>query len=93
MLGLHCCVQAFSSGGEWGLLSVAVHGLLIAVAALIAERWLSAHGLQELRLLVLVAPRSMWIFPDQGSNLCRLHWQWICNHWVTREVLSTISII
>ena len=64
----------------------AVRGLLIAVAALIAERWLSAHGLQELRLLVLVAPRSMWIFPDQGSNLCRLHWQWICNHWVTREV-------
>ena len=27
-LGLRCCVQAFSSCGEWGLLFVVVHGLL-----------------------------------------------------------------
>ena len=39
-LGLHCCVQAFSICGEWGLLFVAVHGLLIAVASLVGE-----HGL------------------------------------------------
>ena len=39
-LGLHCCAQAFSSSGEQGLLFVAVHGLLIAVASLVAE-----HGL------------------------------------------------
>ena len=39
-LGLHCCVQAFSSGGEWGLLSVAVHGLLTAVSSLVVEHWL-----------------------------------------------------
>ena len=39
-LGLRCCVRAFSSCGEWGLLFVAVHGLLIAVASLVAE-----HGL------------------------------------------------
>ena len=39
-LGLHCCVQAFSSCGKRGLLFVAVHGLLIAVASLVAE-----HGL------------------------------------------------
>ena len=38
--GLCCCVLAFSSCGEQGLLFVAVHGLLIAVASLIAE-----HGL------------------------------------------------
>ena len=30
-LGLLCCTQAFSSCGEWGLLFVAVRGLLIAV--------------------------------------------------------------
>ena len=36
-LGLRCCAQAFSSYGEWGLLFVAVHGLLIAVASLVAE--------------------------------------------------------
>ena len=40
MLDLLCCVQAFSSCGEQGLLFVAVCGLLIAVASLVAE-----HGL------------------------------------------------
>ena len=33
-LGLHCWARAFSSCGEWGLLFVAVCGLLIAVASL-----------------------------------------------------------
>ena len=28
-LGLRCCAQAFASCGKWGLLFVAVHGLLI----------------------------------------------------------------
>ena len=37
---LHCCTQAFSSCGEWGLLFVVVHGLLTAVVSLVAE-----HGL------------------------------------------------
>ena len=36
-LGLHCCVRAFSSCGEQGLLFIAVRGLLIAVASLAAE--------------------------------------------------------
>ena len=36
-LGLCCCVQAFSSCNEQGLLFIAVHGLLIAVASLVAE--------------------------------------------------------
>ena len=39
-LGLHCCVRAFSSCGEQGLLFIAVCGLLIAAASLVAE-----HGL------------------------------------------------
>ena len=38
--GLCCCAQGFSSCGEQGLLFVAVPGLLIAVASLVAE-----HGL------------------------------------------------
>ena len=33
-LGLHCCARAFSSCGEWGLLFIAVRGLLIVVAPL-----------------------------------------------------------
>ena len=36
-LGLCCCAQAFSSCGERGLLFVAVRGLLIVVASLVAE--------------------------------------------------------
>ena len=40
VLGLHCCVRAFSSCGEWELLFVGVRGLLILVAPLVAE-----HGL------------------------------------------------
>ena len=36
VLGFHCCARAFSSCGERGLLFVAVHGLLIAVASLVA---------------------------------------------------------
>ena len=40
VLGLRCCMRAFSSCGEWGLLFVVVRGFLIAVASLVAE-----HGL------------------------------------------------
>ena len=36
-LGLRCCARAFSSCSELGLLFVEVHGLLIAVASLVAE--------------------------------------------------------
>ena len=39
-LGLRCCVRAFSSCDKQGLLFVEVHGLVIAVASLVAE-----HGL------------------------------------------------
>ena len=39
-LGLRCCTRAFSSCSEQGLLFVAVHRLLIAVASLVTE-----HGL------------------------------------------------
>ena len=36
-LGPRCCVRAFSSCGEQGLLVVVVCGLLIVVASLVAE--------------------------------------------------------
>ena len=40
VLGFCCCARAFSSCGKQGLLFVALCGLLIAVASLVAE-----HGL------------------------------------------------
>ena len=49
-LGLRCCVWAFSSCSERGLLFVAVHRLLIAVASLVVE-----HGLQVPQASVVVA--------------------------------------
>ena len=39
-LGLCCCARAFSGCGEQGLLFIAVRGLLIAVASLVA-----GHGI------------------------------------------------
>ena len=36
-LGLCCCVWAFSSCSEQGLLFIVVHRLLIAVTSLVAE--------------------------------------------------------
>ena len=35
-LGLHCCTRAFSSCGEQALLFIVVHGLLVALASLVA---------------------------------------------------------
>ena len=46
VLGLCSRVWAFSSCSEQGLLFVAVHGLLIVVASLVAEHRLQACGLQ-----------------------------------------------
>ena len=40
----------FSSCGKWGLLSSAVHGLLIVVVSLVAEHGFSVRGLQQLQL-------------------------------------------
>ena len=40
VLGLHCCAWDFFSCGKWGLLFIAVHRLLVAVASLVVERGL-----------------------------------------------------
>ena len=96
-LSLHCCVWTFSSCCVQGLLFVVVHGLLIAVASLVAEHGLQAHGLQQLWLAGsraqaqqlwrtgLVAPRHV------GSSWTRARTRVPCigrrilNHCATRE--------
>ena len=40
VLVLHCCTLAFSSCGEQGLLFIAVPGLLVVLASLVAD-----HGI------------------------------------------------
>ena len=73
MLGLRFCVRAFSSCGERGPLFIAVRGPLTIAASLVVEHKLQTRRLScgsQAQLL-----RGMGIFPDQGSNLCPLHWQ------------------
>ena len=36
-LGLHCCMQAFSSCGKWGLLSSCMSGFLIVMSSPVAD--------------------------------------------------------
>ena len=45
--GICCCVRAFSSCGEWGLLFVTLRWLLIMVASLVVEHRLQARGLNS----------------------------------------------
>ena len=63
VLGLHCCVQAFSSCRGRGYSLVLMHRLFIAVAALIMEQTLgartseaAAQGLVTCVLRVLECP-------------------------------------
>ena len=96
ILGLHCCTWAFSGCREWRLLCVVVHSSLTAAASLAAEHRFLVHKLQQLRLPGSRAwAQELWfedfscsmlcgIFPDQGSNLCPLHWQvdsYPLHHW------------
>ena len=50
VLGLRCCMRAFSSCSEQGLLFVAVRGFLIAVASLVV-----GHRPQSAQASVVVA--------------------------------------
>ena len=69
----HCLAQAFSSCGEWGLLFIAVHGILMAVASLVVEHGLKANGLQQLWPTGLAVSHP--VESSQISNPCLLHWQ------------------
>ena len=68
LLGLRCCVQAFSGQGERGLLFVAVRGLLIAVASLCCGAQalgarasvVVAHGLSSCGSWALERRLSSW---------------------------------
>ena len=61
VLGLHCCMQAVSSCGQWERLSSCAQ-LLTEVAPLVTQHTFRCS-------------MACGIFPDQGSNLYPLHWQ------------------
>ena len=65
----------FSGCGEWELLFVVLHGLLIAVTSFVVEPGLESTGSIAVPL-GLSCSAAHGICPDQGSNLPRLlHWQ------------------
>ena len=77
-LGLRCHARAFSSCGKRGLLFVAMRGLLIAVASLVARStgsgrvgfsscgsWALEHGLNSCGAWAYLL-RGMWALPGPG---------------------------
>ena len=73
MLGL-CCCMGFSLVESRGYSLAAVHRLLTAVASLVAAPRLWSTGSAVVGHECNCSA-TCGIFPDQGSNLCLLHWQ------------------
>ena len=104
VLGLHCCTRAFSSCSEWGLLFVAVRGLLIAVASLVVEHGLQELGLQQLWLRSsrvqaqqlwhtgLVAPWLVGSSQTRARTYVPCIGRRILNHCATREVPQVLYL-
>ena len=98
-LGRLCCTWALSSG-EWGLLFVGVHALLVAGLILAQSTGsrasvVAAPRLSKLRRMgwavvahSLSCPAACGIFPDQGSNPCLRIGRPTLIHCTTREVLN-----
>ena len=99
-LDLLCCTWAFSSCGEWGLLFVAVCGLLIVVASLDARVWALGHKLNSCgaRSQLLC---GMWNLNSPTRDQTRIPCigRCILNHWTSREFpalalfLSTMAFL
>ena len=86
-LGLRCCAQAFSSCVEQGLLFVAVHGFLTAVASLVAEYGLQARRLQQLwHVGSVVAVRGVW---DVQASVVGARRLGSCGSWTLERRLSS----
>ena len=91
---LHCCVRAFSSWGERGLLITVVHGLLIVVASILPEHRLYTHGLEQLWCTGLVVPWpvvSSWT--RDRAHVLHID-RWVLNHWTpgkSSAILLTIA--
>ena len=95
---LCCCAQAFSSCCEKGYFFLAVHGLLIGMASLIAEHRQQAHGLQQLQLtgsrawaqqlwgMGLAAPQHVGSSRTRDQTYVHCVGRWIPNPQTTREV-------
>ena len=96
-LGFHCFAWAFSSCSERGLLSVAVRGLLVAVASLVVENKHYTLGFQKLQPTGSAVWRTGLAAPRHAGS--SRTWDWTCvpctgrrilYYWATREALNSI---
>ena len=71
-LGLHCSGFSCYRAQSLELSVIVAHGLLSSTGSVAV-----AHGFSR--------PVACGIFPDQGSNLCPLHWQENSYHCPTRK--------
>ena len=90
VVGLPCCMWAFSSCGEQGYSLGVVRGLLIAVASLVTEHRLRGSGFSSCGTQDQEWLEGSGAQAQQGSNPCPLHWQQILYHWTTREVQKMV---
>ena len=67
VLGLHCFGWAFSSCGEWGLLIITVHRLLIVVASLLCSTGSRHMGLSGCGARAYLL-HGMWDLPGPGME-------------------------
>ena len=75
LLGLRCSTGFSLVGARGGYSLVVVHGLLIAVAFLVAERRVQSTWASVVVARGFSCSLVCDIFPDQESNPCLLHWQ------------------
>ena len=84
VLGLHCCMQVFSSCSDRGLLCNCSERASHCVGSLIAEHTL----LSKVSVVVaheLCCSIACGIFQGKGSNLCPCIGRLILNHWTTKK--------
>ena len=90
VVGLHCCMWAFSSCGEFRLLivvaSLVEHGLHMACGLCSCSSWGSRALAQQFWCRGLVVPQH--VGPSRTRDLRGVPCiaRWILNHWTTREV-------
>ena len=91
VLSLWCCTWAFSSCSQLGLLSVAAHELLIAVASLVVQQGSRAHRLQWLQCV-----GSGVVVPRLTGSVAVVHgfsWSEACGIFLHQRSINVHCII
>ena len=73
-LGFHCCQWAFSTCDMWGLLCCGAQASHCGEFSCWGTQSLELEGFSSCGAHRLSCSMVCEIFPDQGLNLCPLHW-------------------